>query len=104
MRNPNHHDTQTERAVKFDCSDYVNVYSLSNSAATVTIPSGFTTAVFSSTGNFYANFNGGTASATAKTDGTGSEINPTSRWVKSTAGSFSIFSPQTVTVSVAFYN
>lgn len=61
-------------------SSYVDARVLDNlnTAETVTVPAGAKSVVFSTTGNFYANFNGGTAVAPVAdvTDGSASEVNP----------------------------
>jgi hypothetical protein len=91
------------RSIENNFSDYVNVYVPGGSATSITVPAGYTNVSFASTGDFAVNFNGGTASYSGATDGTGSEINPTTRYIagKST---LSIFAAAGITISAAFYS
>lgn len=90
------------RSLEFNTADYVNVYVPGGTAVTVTMPSGFHVVAFGATGDFSADFNGGTASFTAGTAGASSVINPTTRYF--TGASFSLFAAAGVTISVSFYN
>lgn len=104
MKQLNFADVQTRRGYETLPSDYVNVYSITaGGTATVTVPTGATIASFSATGNFFVNFNGTTASGAAKTDGTGDELNPTTRLIKPLT-SFTMYATAATVVSVAFYN
>lgn len=93
----------TQRAAQLNPSDYVNVYSFSAAEVkAISIPSGYKVAGFSSTGNFFVNFNGHIASGSAKTDGTGDELNPTTRWVD-TLTTIYVYAPAAITLVVAYY-
>lgn len=85
-------------------SNYVNVY-IFNAAdiKVITPPNGAFAVGFSSTGNFFVNFNGFVASGSGKTDGSGDELNPTTRYLGAEVPNFSIYAPAAITVSVAFY-
>ena len=84
--------------------NYVNAVSLGVATAeSVTIPSGAKVAVFSSTGNFYANYAGTATVPGDTTDGTASELNPTVRELE-TGETISVISPAAAVVTVAFYN
>lgn len=86
-------------------ADYVNNYVLAaNVAETVTVPSGAQAVSFSANGDFYVNFNGGTAAVPSVdiTNGTGSELNPSIRYIAGWS-SFSIVAPATTVVVLAYY-
>lgn len=90
----------------FTAADYVDSFVLTaGSAVTVTKPADAVFAVFSATGNFYANFNGGTASApsVSVTDGTASMLNPAAARIAGLT-SFSIVAPAAANVVIAWYN
>lgn len=96
-------DVQTQRSTHIEPSSYVNVYGLSGAqVVTVNVPPEAAVVAFSSTGNFFVNFNGLAASGGGKTDGTGDELNPTTRYIINTT-SFSIYAPAALVISVAFY-
>lgn len=84
-------------------SDCVLAKSLAASTAEdITVPSGAVGAVFSATADFYANY---TTTATVPgdvTDGSASELNPTTRDVTGVT-TISVISPTTAIVTVAFY-
>lgn len=96
------------RDVVFNASDWVDAYVSTGAARTFTKTTDYPTeaevVVFSATGNFYVNFAGDTAAAPAAhvTDGTGSVLNPTSRYVRGMS-SFSVFAPAGTIVTMAFY-
>lgn len=82
---------------------YVNSVSLSAGVAeSITVPSGAVFAVFSATGDFYANY---TTTATVPgdvSDGTASELNPSARNVFGLS-TISVISSGTPSITVAFY-
>ena len=103
MKPVTYSDIQTQRSTQIEPSSYVNVYSMTIAqVVTVTVPSEAKMVAFSATGNFFVNFNGLAASGGAKTDGTGDELNPTSRLLNNIT-TFSIYAPASMTISVAFY-
>jgi hypothetical protein len=84
---------------------YINSYVLTASTAkTITPPAGARYCIFSSTGNFLARYDGSAATVPSSdiTSGGGSEINPVARCIAGIT-SFSIISPNTPIVSIAFY-
>jgi len=104
MKSRIHLDTQSDKAAYINASDFVNVYVLAaNVAQTITIPTGANLAEFRSTGNFFVNFNGGTAVVTAKTNGTGAELNPTTKYI-SGLKTLSVIATAVQTVTVSFFS
>lgn len=104
MKPYNRSDLQTNRGLLNELSSYVNVYSFAaNDIKVVSVPNGAQACAFSSTGHFFVNFNGFLASGSARSDGSGDELNPTTRILDSSTSSFSIFCPAITTMSVAFY-
>lgn len=95
--------TNAGSAVLF--SDYIDVRVLaSNVAETVTVPTGAAFVVFNSTTNFYANANGTAAVPAADvTNGTGSELNPASRYVANVS-TFSVIAPTDSIITMAWYS
>lgn len=84
--------------------DYVDVRFLVAGVAEVhTIPAGAAYVLFSANGDFYTNFNAAAAVPAADvTDGTGSEMNPTIRYING-GTSIGIIAPQNTIVTLAFY-
>jgi len=74
-----------------------------NIAESITVPSGAKYALFNATADFYARYNGTAAVITDKSDGTGSELNPTIRTLAS-GDTISVISGETCYVTVAFYD
>lgn len=96
-------DVQTQRAAVIEPSDYVNVYNIGVAGVvSVSVPDGAYVVAFSSTGNFFVNFNGVMASGSSNTTGTGDELNPTTRNIQG-RNNFTIYAPAALTISVAFY-
>lgn len=72
-------------------------------AESFTVPAGAAVVVFSSNGDFYANARGTAAVPAADvTDGSASELNPTSR-ACTPGGTISVISPYATIVTAAFY-
>jgi hypothetical protein len=96
-------DIQTQRSTHIEPSSYVNVYAFAPAdIKVINVPADASVVAFSSTGNFFVNFNGYIASGGGKTDGTGDELNPTTRYVDKIS-TFSVYAPAALTLSVAFY-
>lgn len=98
--------SELARSLLLNPSDTVNARVLATGVAeTVTVPTGATVVSFSGTADFYVNFNGGTAAVPVAdiTDGTGSELNPTVRYIPGKT-SFSIVAPADAVVVMSFYN
>ena len=103
MKPVNYSDIQTQRSTHIEPSAYVNVYTFSGSQVqTIPVPAEAEIVAFSSTGNFFVNFNGLAASGGGKTDGTGDELNPTTRLLNKIT-EFSVYAPAALVLSVAFY-
>ena len=90
--------------------DYVDTRVLAaGTAEAVTVPTGANTKKaayvnFASTCDFYANYTTTAAVAAADvTDGTGSELNPTVRFLGGSVTTISIIAPSTCTVSLSWY-
>ena len=87
-------------------SRQIDNYVLTGGAAATaaTVPTGARVAVFSSTGNFYADFVGGTAATPAVdvTNGTGSELNPVARDVTGITA-ISLQAPANCVVVIAYF-
>jgi hypothetical protein len=85
-------------------SKYVNVYTFNpTDVKIVSVPVGANIVAFSSTGHFFVNFNGGVANGSPVADGSGDELNPTTRYLVEEMTLFTIFAPAAITISVAFY-
>ncbi len=76
------HQSQISNAI--DAPEYVDVMFVTTSAETYTIPTGVNVIVFSADKDFFVRWDGSAAAVptTEVADGTGSEINPTSRGVR----------------------
>lgn len=86
-------------------SEWINHYVLTATVAeSITPPTGASVVLFSSTHDFYANFNGGVAAIPAGdvTDGTGSSLNPGARVVKPGVA-ISVISENNAKITVEFY-
>jgi len=95
---------ESARIAAIETSDYVNAYILGGAAVTVTVPTGATVAAFSSTTNFFANWKTtATVPGANITNGTSSELNPSSRAVIA-GGTFSVIAPAAGVLTIAFYN
>ena len=75
-----------------------------NTAESITVPTGARFALFSATGDFYANY---TTTATvpgdtAIADATASELNPAMRWVSGVT-TISVIAPATCVVTISFW-
>lgn len=105
MKSLNHMSTDERRALEFNPSDTNNAYVMTGAAISATVPSGAVVAGFSATGNFYANFNGGSAAVPAAnvTDGTAPELNPSTRRVAGVS-SISLIGAAGVVVVISYYN
>jgi len=85
---------------------YVNDYVLTaGTAKTVSVPANARYAFISANGDIWANFSGGTAAIPVAdiTDGSGSELNPTVRYMHAALSSFSLISAANALVSIAWY-
>lgn len=97
---------EASRSVVFNPSDTINAYVMTGASQAVTVPTYATIVSFSSTGNFYVKWTaGGTAAIPGAnvTDGTASELNPTTRDLNGLA-SFAIIGAASVVVTVSYYN
>jgi hypothetical protein len=84
---------------------YINHYALAaNTAKNIAIPANASVAIFSANADFYANYTGtAVVPAGDVTDGTGSEMNPTVRYVKRITSPFSVIAPATTVLTIAWY-
>ena len=84
-------------------SKYVNAYVLGGAATAVTIPTGAKIAMFSCDGDFYINFAAAAVIPVADlTDGTASELNPTTRHIDGYTA-FSVIASAACVLTVAYY-
>lgn len=84
-------------------SKYVNAYVLSDTAKTITIPTGAKFVMFSCVSDFYINFAGTAVIPVSDvTDGSASELNPTVRGVDGYT-SFSAIASASCVLTVAYY-
>ena len=98
--------TELTRSLLINPSDTVNASVLAaNVAKTVTVPSGAQAVSFSANGDFYVNFNGGTAAVPSVdiTNGNGAELNPSTRYIAGLS-SFSIVAPAATVVVLSYYS
>jgi hypothetical protein len=96
---------EAARTSIYSSSRYNNAYVLAAGVAqTITVPTGYRVLAFSSTGNFFADFNGATAivPSTSITNGTADVLNPTVRLVEP-GQTISIIAPSNCIVTVSFY-
>jgi hypothetical protein len=86
-------------------SKYVNAYVLSAGVAqTVTIPTGGRVAVFSSSNNFYINWQTTASEPSANiTNGAGPELNPVARDVTGYT-SFSVVAPVSCILTISYFS
>lgn len=84
-------------------SDYVDARSLSAGVAeSFAVPSGAKFAMFASTGDFYAAYDGTAAEATDISDGSASELNPTMRYISGKTN-ISVIAPSDCKITISFY-
>ena len=85
-------------------SDSVNGVALTaSSAESITIPSGAKYVLFNATADFYVAYSGTAAVITDTTDGTGAELNPTLRELK-TGDTLSVISAEVCLITASFYS
>ena len=83
-------------------TDINGVALLANVAESITIPSGSRFVLFNSTADFYASFTTTAVVISDTTDGSGAELNPTVRSLKS-SDTISVISESVCKVTAAFY-
>lgn len=99
----NHLDVNRNPTYAIPAKTYVDAAVLAASTKEdMTVPSGARIVVFSSTGDFFANYDADAAVPSDTTDGTASELNPTTRNIQGVT-TISLIASATPTVTLTYY-